>query len=208
MRSTWKIGSRPRIAHSALADQHAQRDADDRRELKPMATRLRTLGDLPEGALVDAAIVVERIDDELPGVGHHLGRRRQRRARLRSTGAARRTGSAPITMTGGDHHAPSVPRGLAQPLAAPAAPAAGRPRSRRVAPGTGTAAATDARVGVAALPSRHLLDLQRGEIGLGIGRIEHLAVEEGLLAARAWSWECRPPRRRCSWPPRATCPRD
>ena len=28
VRSTWKIGSRPRIAHMALADERAERDAD------------------------------------------------------------------------------------------------------------------------------------------------------------------------------------
>ena len=29
VRSTWKIGSRPRMAHTALSDQRAERDADD-----------------------------------------------------------------------------------------------------------------------------------------------------------------------------------
>ena len=74
VRSTWKIGSRPRIAHSALADQRAERDADDAPPApKPIADPLQRLGSsCQNSALVDAAVVEERIDDQLPGVGQIL----------------------------------------------------------------------------------------------------------------------------------------
>src|SRR6266550_8254275 len=80
------LEDRVEAAHrpGALADQHAERDADHGRQAEADADAAQALGDLPEGALVDAAIVVERIDDEIPGVRHDLGGRRQPRAGLRA----------------------------------------------------------------------------------------------------------------------------
>ena len=80
---------------------------------------------------------------------------------------------------------------------------AGRRGGRKVTisalvPDTGQGPGSPRQVGrqLSVLPaSRHLLDLQRREIGLRIGRIEHLAVEEGFLAARRALPECRHRRR-------------
>ena len=82
VRSTWKIGSRPRIAQvdwptsvpSATPAMAGQRVAE--------GDALQARRHVPEQALVDAAAIEERIDDQLPGVVEHLGWRRQRRAGL------------------------------------------------------------------------------------------------------------------------------
>src|SRR5215471_18185679 len=50
----------------ALSDQHAERDADHRGQAEADGDPAEALGDLPEGPLVDAAIVEEGIGDEVP----------------------------------------------------------------------------------------------------------------------------------------------
>ena len=82
VRSTWKIGSRPRIAQVDWPTKRAERDADDRGERVAERDALQARREMPEQALVDAAVVEERIDDQLPGVVDDARRRRQRRAGL------------------------------------------------------------------------------------------------------------------------------
>ena len=65
----------------AVADEHADRNADDRRERVAERDALEAREQMPEQSLVDAAVVVERIDDQFPGVAHHRRRRWQARAR-------------------------------------------------------------------------------------------------------------------------------
>ncbi len=99
----------------ALADQHAQRHADHGGKAEADADAAEALGDLPEGTLVDAAIVVERIDNEIPGI----------RPPPWSAAAARAPGSEhrschtnrlrPITIRGGR----TIPDDMARHLTCP-----------------------------------------------------------------------------------------
>ena len=84
VRSTWKIGSSPRSAQVDWPDQHAEADADDHRQREAEGHALQAGEQVPEQALVDAAAVEERIEDQLPGVLHHLAGRRQGGARARA----------------------------------------------------------------------------------------------------------------------------
>ena len=72
VRSTWKIGSRPRIAQIDWPTSVPSATPTIAASAKPSATRCRLAEQVPEQALVDAAAVEERIDDQLPGVLQHL----------------------------------------------------------------------------------------------------------------------------------------
>ncbi len=61
-----------------LADQHAQGDAGDHRQQVADRDPFEAGQQLPGQADVVAAVVVEGVDDQLPGLGDHLRRWRQR----------------------------------------------------------------------------------------------------------------------------------
>jgi hypothetical protein len=64
VRSTWKIGSSPRIAHSRLADQRAERDTGGCGERITERDALQAGGQMQNRPPVDAAAIEERIDDQ------------------------------------------------------------------------------------------------------------------------------------------------
>ena len=76
VRSTWKIGS-SRAWPRRWPTSTPSATPDDRRERIAERHALQAREQVPEQALVEAAVVVERIDDQLPGIGDHLGRRRR-----------------------------------------------------------------------------------------------------------------------------------
>ena len=82
VRSTWKIGSRPRIAQVDWPTSVPSSNADDGGQRVTQGDALQARRHVPEQALVETAAIEERIDNQLPGVVQHLGRRRQRGAGL------------------------------------------------------------------------------------------------------------------------------
>ena len=159
---------------------------------KPSATRLQARGEVPEQALVEPAMVVERVDDQLPAVAQHRGGRRQGRGRAGAQRAARRRAEHATTTSGGSSR-PATSRQLAAAPAtvgAPAAAGAGRAAGARRVGACAADGATRAWASWAMgrsdvrKASGDALDVEAREVGLGVGGIEDLAVEEGLHAAR------------------------
>ncbi len=193
---------------------------------EPVADRdaLQTGGQVPDQPDVEAAAVEERIDDQVPGVARDLGGRRQRRARLRhrdlpdqqherehderrhdAARRRRRTRVARRRRSGS-----SASASQRQHL--------GRWRRRQTrSRGLGlherhvhridVSGVEHGRATAAISADFDALDRQALEVGARIVGIEHLAVEEGLLAARGRRRDLGRPARRAPWPPRATGPR-
>ena len=143
VRSTWKIGSRPRIAHSALADQHAERDADDRRQREADGHPLQRLGEMPEGPLSmpplsknGSTMRSQDSVETLVGAGSDEPGAEQRSCQTKSTSA--------ITITGGITAAPTSLAAASRSRSTTGRAGGRKATISAVAPGTGTAAAIDA----------------------------------------------------------------
>ena len=80
VRSTWNSGSSARIAHLLLPISTPSAMPAGGGERVAERHALQRGEQVPEQSLVVAAVVVERIDDELPGVRDHLAGRRQGRS--------------------------------------------------------------------------------------------------------------------------------
>ena len=65
VRSTWKIGSRPRMAHTRLSDQGAERDADDAGQAEADRHALQRGQHAPAEPDVLRAVHEERVDDQV-----------------------------------------------------------------------------------------------------------------------------------------------
>ena len=74
VRSTWNSGSSARIAHMLLPTSTPSAMPTSGRQRIAERDALQAGEQMPEQSLVDPAAVVERIDDQLPRIAHHLRR--------------------------------------------------------------------------------------------------------------------------------------
>ena len=218
VRSTWKIGSRPRIAQTRLADQRAERMPTTRRA-KPMATRC-SWRETRQPSPCPAARVEERIDDQLPGVGSTRFDGGGSVAPASCTGSAtRRAASASMISTTRGRigaAAPAIHRAVTKLGAAGrAAPWRRGGRPRAAASAVLQAAWSSVSVGEhrcgGAERRRHAsdfdaLDRQALEVGAGLSGSKTLPSKKVSLP-REVEAECRPPATPAPWPPRARGPR-
>ena len=101
VRSTWKIGSSPRIAQVDWPTSVPSATPTTAGERIAEGDALQAGGQVPEQALVDAAAVEERIDDQLPGVVEHAWTAAAASRRACGRAAPRSRGSSAMTTTGG-----------------------------------------------------------------------------------------------------------
>ena len=102
VRSTWKIGSRPRIAHCALADERAEQNADDGGQTEADGDALQRRQHAPAEADVLRAVDEERIDDQILRLGPDLATAAAGSPSDRSRRAPRSSSSTTSTSSGGN----------------------------------------------------------------------------------------------------------
>ena len=146
VRSTWKIGSRPRMAQLALSDQGAQRHADDCGEPETDGDALQAGEHAPAQTDVLRPEDEEGVDDQVLGFLPDLERCRQ--GRLGPAAASCQTSNrSASTIMGGTTIADRLPRHCLQPVEL-----CGALRKRTIA--AGAAAARGSRVSLRVSCSR------------------------------------------------------
>ncbi len=184
----------PRMAKRAAADQHAQRDAHDRSEEIAEPDALEEAHTCQNRPLSMPPLSKNGFDDEPPRVRHHLAERRKPGSGRRAEATSQSTQSGGASMPGRRRHGTSRDVATAREREAPWG---GGPAAFRLNSSGG--AEHRRKSGI-----RSRLDGQGSPGRPRVGRVEHLAVEEGLHARGCRSAGCPPPAHPAPWPLRAT----